>query len=56
MRSSRSHFVKAIGLRWVCLMLLVTIPWPGRSWALPILAPSERYDREHGRRHKALTD
>lgn len=58
-RSSRSHFVKASGLRWVCLMLLVPIPWAARPWALPVLsalAPSERYDREQGRRHKTLTD
>ncbi len=58
-RSSPSHFVKASGLRWACLMLLVPIPWAGRTWALPVLtalAPSARYDREHGRRHKALTD
>ena len=40
-------------------MLLVPIPWAGRTWALPFLsalAPSERYDEEQGRRHKALTD
>lgn len=40
-------------------MLLVPIPWAGRVWALPFLtalAPSERHDREHGRRHKTLTD
>lgn len=58
-RSSHSHFVKATGLRWICLMLLVPIPWAGRIWALPFLtalAPSERYDNEQGRRHKALTD
>jgi hypothetical protein len=58
-RSSHSHFVKASGLRWVCLMLLVPVPWAARTWALPFLtalAPSERYDRERGRRHKALTD
>ena len=58
-RSSHSHFVKASGLRWVCLMLLVPIPWAGRTWALPFLsalAPSERYDQQRGRRHKALTD
>jgi hypothetical protein len=58
-RSSHSHFVKASGLRWVCLMLLVPIPWAARTWALPFLsalAPSERYNRAHGRRHKALTD
>ena len=58
-RSSRSHFVKASGLRWVCLMLLVPIPWAARTWALPVLtalAPSERHDGARGRRHKTLTD
>jgi DDE superfamily endonuclease len=58
-RSSHGHLVKASALRWVCLMLLVPLPWAGRVWALPFLtalAPSERYDRERGRRHKALTD
>src|ERR687885_2393749 len=58
-RSSKGHFVKASGLRWLSLMLLVPVPWAGRVWALPFLtalAPSERYCREHGRRHKRLTD
>jgi DDE superfamily endonuclease len=58
-RSSHSHFVKASGLRWVCLMLLVPIPWAAHTWALPVLttlAPSERHDAERGRRHKTLTD
>lgn len=58
-RSSRSHFVKASGLRWVSLMLLAPIPWAGKVWALPFLtalAPSERYDRARGRRHKTLPD
>ena len=58
-RSSKDYFVKVSGLRWLCLMLLVPIPWAGRAWALPfltILAPSERHDRAHGRRHKKLTD
>ena len=58
-RSSRGHFVKASGLRWISVMLLAPIPWAGRVWALPFLtalAPSERYARERGRRHKTLTD
>src|SRR3954451_23394620 len=58
-RSSKNHFVKASGLRWLSLMLLAPIPWAGRVWALPfltVLAPSERYCRERGRRHKNLTD
>jgi hypothetical protein len=38
-------------------MLLAPIPWAGRVWALPfltMLAPSQRYARQHGRRHKKL--
>ena len=59
MRSSRSHFVKASGLRWVCMMLLVPVPWAGRVWALPfltVLAPSERYQRRRGHWHKGVLD
>jgi hypothetical protein len=58
-RSSKEFFVKCSGLRWVCLMLLVPIPWANRVWALPfltVLAPSERYHQERGIRHKKLTD
>jgi hypothetical protein len=39
-------------------MLLAPIPWAGRVWALPflsVLAPSERFDRERGKRHKTLS-
>lgn len=58
-RSSRGHFVKASGLRWVSMQLLASIPWAQRVWALPfltVLAPSERYAQEQGRRHKTLPD
>ncbi len=60
-RSSRGHFVKASGLRWISLMLLAPVPFVGRVWALPFLtalAPSERYAQAQGqgRRHKLLTD
>src|SRR5579863_3721855 len=58
-RSSKSHFVKASGLRWVCLMLIVDIPWIGRAWALPflsVLAPSERYDQQRRRKHRKVLD
>lgn len=58
-RSSRSHFVKASGLRWMCLMWLTTIPWAHRVWALPVftvLAPSERSYRRCGKPPKKLTD
>jgi len=57
-RSSHGHMVKARALRWVSLLLLVPIPWAGRTWALPflsVLAPSERYAAGQGRRHKVIT-
>jgi hypothetical protein len=37
--------------------VLAPIPWAARVWALPflsVLAPSERYDQQRGRRHKTL--
>ena len=58
-RSSKSHFVKASGLRWISMQLLAPIPWAARTWALPfltVLAPSERYHQERGRRHRTLSD
>ena len=58
-RSSKEFFVKTSGLRWVSLQLLVPIPWANQVWALPfltILAPSERYHQQQGKRHKTLTD
>ena len=56
-RSSKSFFVKSSGLRWICLMLLVPIPWAKRVWALPflsVLAPSERYHQERKQPHKPV--
>ncbi len=58
-RSSKEHFVKTSGLRWVSMQLLVGIPWVGRVWALPfltVLAPSARYHATRGKRHKKVTD
>jgi len=58
-RSSRSHMVKASGLRWLCAMVVAEIPWAGRVWALPfltVLCPSERYHRQRKQRHKTLPE
>jgi DDE superfamily endonuclease len=58
-RSSRGHFVRASGLRWLSLMVMVPIPWANRRWALPfltVLAPSQRWSDEHNRRHKTVVD
>ena len=36
-RSSVKHPIKCFGLKWVCLAVLVPVPWGGRVWALPVL-------------------
>lgn len=58
-RSSKSQFVKASGLRWMSMMGLTHIPFAQRVWALPfltVLAPSERYYAQRGRAPKKITD
>ncbi len=60
-RSSKSHFVKCSGLRWLSLMLLTGLPWlkAGVYWALPVLTalcPSERFYQSRGKRAKTLGD
>ena len=60
-RSSKSHFVKCSGLRWLSLMLLTNLPWlnAGVNWALPILTalcPSKNYYTKQEKRHKKITD
>ena len=58
-RSSRKYVVKAFGLRWLSMMLLVSVPWSSRVWALPFLtalAPSEKSNSANGKRHKTSID
>jgi len=58
-RSSKGHFVKASGLRWLSAMLLVRVPWANRIMALPfltLLAPSKRFYEGKARPQKTLLD
>src|SRR5580700_1775418 len=58
-RSSKGHFVKASGLRWLSAMLLVRVPWAERIMALPfltLLAPSKRFYEGKTRAPKTLVD
>lgn len=60
-RSTKSHFVKCSGLRWLSLMVLIHLPWlqAGVYWALPVLTvlcPSERFYTSRGKDVKKLTD
>jgi hypothetical protein len=41
------------------VVVLAEVPWASRVWALPFLsalAPSERYAKDQGQRHKSLTE
>ncbi len=58
-RSTEKVIVKCYGLKWVCLMLIVSLPWCQRPWALPfmtILAPSKRANKASGKQHKTSVD
>jgi len=37
-RSQSGHVVTSEGIHWVCLMLLVAVPWCQRRWALPVVS------------------
>lgn len=58
-RSSRKYTVFSFGLRWISMMVLVSVPWSTRVWALPfltVLAPSKRTNEANGKRHKTSID
>jgi hypothetical protein len=56
-RSSQKHVIRCFGLKWVSMMLLVSVPWSRRVWALPFLTtlcwPSKQGTQ---RRHKTSVD
>jgi hypothetical protein len=58
-RSSRSKVVTCMGLQWICMALMVPVPWSPRPWALPfltLLAPSARANAAKGKRHRTVVD
>ncbi|MGE3541525.1 MAG: transposase [Candidatus Tectimicrobiota bacterium] len=58
-RSSHAHVVKVRGLRWLCCMVLVHVPWAETIWGLPVLTvlcSSERSHTAQGRQHQILID
>jgi hypothetical protein len=58
-RSSKRYTVYSSGLRWVSMMLLVSVPWSQRTQALPfltVLAPGEKTNVANGKRHKTSID
>ncbi len=58
-RSTKKRKVMSFGLRWVCMVLLVRVPWSSRVWALPfltVLAPGTLPQGSKRRHHKTSVD
>ncbi|MBN1449432.1 MAG: transposase [Anaerolineales bacterium] len=55
--STKEHVVTALGLRWICLAVLVPVPWSQRPWALPfmtVLALGQKTSARLNKRHRTL--
>ncbi|WP_198295768.1 hypothetical protein, partial [Imhoffiella purpurea] len=51
--------VTCLGVQWICMALLVPVPWSERPWALPFmtrLVRSARADAAAGRRHRTTVE
>jgi hypothetical protein len=56
-RSTARHVTKALGIRWLCLAILVPVPWSTRLWALPFMtipAPGPKTSAKLKKRHRTL--
>ena len=56
-RSTARHVVKALGIRWICLAILVPVPWSTRLWALPFMtipALGPKTNAKLNKRHRTL--
>lgn len=59
-RSTMNHVSKSLGIRWICLAILVPVPWSPRLWALPFmtipaLGPKTSTQLKK-RRHRTIVD
>jgi hypothetical protein len=58
-RSQPHHVVTTEGIHWLCLMLLVRLPWCTRPWALPFLTGPTRtpaLSAKLGKRHRTVPE
>ncbi len=57
--STVAKVVTSMGLRWICMAILVPVPWSKRSWALPflvILTLAPRTSEKLHKPHRTLVD
>jgi len=50
--STKEHVVKSLGIRWICLAVLVPGPWSQRPWALPFMTVLTLGQKTSTRLHK----
>jgi hypothetical protein len=58
-RSTANHVSKSLGIRWVCLAILVPVPWSQRLWALPFMtipALGPKTSDKLKKRHRTIVD
>jgi hypothetical protein len=57
--STANKVVTSMGLRWICMSVLVCVPWSKRQWALPfmvILTLAPRTSEKLHKPHRTLVD
>jgi hypothetical protein len=58
-RSTVNHVSKSLGIRWICLAILVPVPWSQRMWALPFMtipALGPKTSDKLKKRHRTIVD
>lgn len=58
-RSTAKHVSKSLGIRWLCLAILVPVPWSQRPWALPFMiipALGPKTSAKLKKRHRTLVE
>jgi hypothetical protein len=56
-RSTKTHGMRCVGLKWVSMRLLVPVPWSRRVWAFPLLTARCWPETKRGtRRHQTSVD
>lgn len=56
-RSTLKHVSKSLGIRWICLAILVPVPWSQRLWALPFMtipALGPKTSAKLNKRHRTI--
>lgn len=58
-RSTANKVVKALGIRWIVLAIVVPVPWSERGWALPFMtipALSPKTSAKLNKRHRTVVE